>query len=141
MELREMLELAPQLVAVLGAQRERLYANGMALAYLGVSLDDWREGRVGSDIHPDDVDRLKTYADRASSNGLAYELEVRLRNCDGSYRWFLARYNPLRDEQGQVIRWYIACTDIEDRKMAEQRLQQENVALREEIDKTSMFEE
>ena len=141
MELRQMLDLAPQLVAVLGAQRERLYANGMALAYLGVSLDEWREARVGSDIHPDDVDRLKTYADRALSNGLAYEFEVRLRNCDGSYRWFLARYNPLRDEQGQVIRWYIACTDIEDRKRGEQRLQQENVALREEIDKTSMFEE
>src|SRR5207253_371167 len=64
MELRQMLDLAPQLVAVLGAQRERLYANGMALAYLGISLDDWRQERTGSDVHPDDVDRLKTYADR-----------------------------------------------------------------------------
>jgi formate hydrogenlyase transcriptional activator len=67
-------------------------------------------------------------------------LEVQLRKYDGSYRWFLARNNPLHDEQGQVIRWYVAYTDIEDRKQAEERLQQENVALREEIDKTSMFE-
>src|SRR4029077_12073746 len=56
-------------------------------------------------------------------------------------RWFLIRFNPLHDEEGQIKRWYIACTDIDDRKRAEERLQQENVALREEIDQTSMFEE
>jgi formate hydrogenlyase transcriptional activator len=66
---------------------------------------------------------------------------MRLRAGDGTYRWFLVRSNPLRDDQGQLVRWYVAYTDIEDRKRAEDRLQQENVALREEIDKTSMFEE
>jgi formate hydrogenlyase transcriptional activator len=66
---------------------------------------------------------------------------LRLRNGDGSYRWFLARSNPVRDDKGQIIRWYVACTDIDDRKTAEERLQQENVALREELDKASMFEE
>jgi transcriptional regulator with GAF, ATPase, and Fis domain len=60
---------------------------------------------------------------------------------DAKYRWFLLRYNPVRDEQGCVIRWYLAATDIEDHKQAEQRLQDENVALREEIDRASMFEE
>jgi transcriptional regulator with GAF, ATPase, and Fis domain len=60
---------------------------------------------------------------------------------DGKYRWFLFRLTPLRDEQGRVTRWYAAGTDIEDRKQAEQRVQNENVALREEIDKASMFEE
>jgi transcriptional regulator with GAF, ATPase, and Fis domain len=53
----------------------------------------------------------------------------------------LYRWNPLRDEQGRLIRWYLAATDIEVRKQAEQRLQNENVALREEIDRASMFEE
>jgi formate hydrogenlyase transcriptional activator len=53
----------------------------------------------------------------------------------------LTRFNPLRDEQGQISRWYITGADIEDRKRAEERLRHENVALREEIDKTSMFEE
>jgi len=66
-------------------------------------------------------------------------LEVRLRKADGSYRWFLARYNPVRDDKGQVIRWYVAATDIEDRKQAEDRLRSENVALREEIDKASRY--
>jgi formate hydrogenlyase transcriptional activator len=64
-----------------------------------------------------------------------------LRKGDGSYRWFLARSNPVRDDKGTITRWYVAWTDIEDRKRAEERLQQENVALREEIDKASMFEE
>src|SRR3977135_4437808 len=68
-------------------------------------------------------------------------MEKRLRGGDGTYRWFLVRYNPLRDDQGQIVRWYIAGTDIEDRKRDEDKLQQENVALREEIDKTTMFEE
>ena len=115
-ELRQILDLTPQLLAVLGPGRERLYANRTTLAYLGFSLDDWRRGTIDSNVHPDDVERREMYADRALSNGLAYELEVRLRKYDGSYRWFLARNNPLHDEQGQVIRWYVAYTDIEDRE-------------------------
>jgi formate hydrogenlyase transcriptional activator len=75
------------------------------------------------------------------SSGSPHETEARLLRNDGKYLWFLFRYNPLRDEQGRVVRWYVAGTDIEDRKRAEERLQHENVALREEIDKTSMFEE
>jgi PAS domain S-box-containing protein len=141
MELRQMLDFAPQLIAVYGPDSERLYANRGALDYLGMSLDDWRQRSFGAEIHPDDLERVTSYWDRASSNGSAHELEVRLRKGDGSFRWFLTRFNPLHDEKGQTTRWYIACTDIEDRKRAEERLQQENVALREEIDKASMFEE
>src|ERR1700719_2709845 len=51
------------------------------------------------------------------------------------------RHNPVLDEQGRVVRWYATGTDIEDRKVAEQRLQNENVALREDVDRFSMFEE
>src|ERR1700683_4916190 len=57
------------------------------------------------------------------------------------FRWCLTRCNPVRDENGQITRLYLASTDIEDRKRVEERLQQENAALREEIDETSMFEE
>jgi len=66
---------------------------------------------------------------------------VRVRRGDGVFRWFLSRFNPLHDDNGQVKTWFIASTDIEDRKRAEEKLRQENVALREEIDKASMFEE
>ena len=140
-ELRQILDLSTQLVGVLGPARERLYLNHTALEYLGVSLDEWRQRAPGLSIHPEDVDRLYAYADRASSTGSADEVEARVRKHDGSYRWFHFRFNPVRDDQGQITRWSWACTDIEDRKRAQERLEQENVALREEIDKTSMFEE
>jgi formate hydrogenlyase transcriptional activator len=68
-------------------------------------------------------------------------LELRLRKFDGSYRWFLARSNPVLDDKGNVVRWYVASTDIEEHKRTEERMRQENVALREEINKASMFEE
>jgi formate hydrogenlyase transcriptional activator len=138
MELQQMLDLAPQHVAVYGPNRERLYANRIALDYLGLSLEEWRRGKY---IHPDDYGRLDHFFDHAAARGSADELELRVPKRDGTYRWFLARYNPLRDEQGQITRWYVTATDIEDRKQAEDRLRSENVALREEIDKASMFEE
>jgi PAS domain S-box-containing protein len=147
MEFRQMLDLAPQSIAVYGPAGERLYANRIWLDYLGVSLDEWqqRPGTVFSSpsfFHPDDRERAaRTYSDNARSGGSAFELELRLRKRDGTYRWFLVGFNPLRDEQGQITRWYVALTDVEDRKQAEDRLRSENVALREEIDKASMFEE
>ncbi len=140
-EFRQILDLAPQMVAVFGPKGERLYANSVALAYIGATLEEWQRQRHGYELHPDDLERLKVAAERALSNRSAYELEVRIRKSDGTYRWFLARYNPMSVDHGHPSRWYVACTDIEDRKRAEERLQQENVALREEIDKTSMFEE
>ncbi|HEY6770362.1 MAG TPA: sigma 54-interacting transcriptional regulator, partial [Candidatus Sulfotelmatobacter sp.] len=147
-ELRQMLDLTPQQVAVFGPGGERLYANRIGLDYVGLSLEEWQQtpgtyaSTRSSFIHPDDRERAaRTHSERARSGGSAYELELRLRKRDGTYRWFLVRYNPLRDEQGQITRWYVACTDIDDRKQAEDRLRSENVALREEIDKASMSEE
>ena len=141
-ELRQMLDFAPQLIGVYGPHRERLFANHVALDYAGVSLEEWRRTQTpGAFTHPDDRERELAYFARAGSDGSAGQLELRIRGGDGSYRWFLARYNSVCDDEGQILRWYVACTDIDDRKRAEERLQQENVALREEIDKASMFEE
>jgi PAS domain S-box-containing protein len=141
-ELRQTLDFAPQLVGVYGSNRERLHANRIALEYAGVSLEEWRQTpEHGAFVHPDDRARDQDYFSRAFSAGSAFELELRLRKGDGTYRWFLTRLNPVRDDKGEIRRWYVTCTDIEDRKRAEEKLQQENVALREEIDKASMFEE
>jgi formate hydrogenlyase transcriptional activator len=147
MEFRQMLDLAPQQVAVFGPGGERLYANRIGLDYIGLSLEEWRQTPgsgfgPASFIHPDDRERAaRAFSDSNRSSGSAYELELRVRGVGGNYRWFLVRFNPLHDDKGQLMRWYVALTDIDERKRAEQKLQQENVALREEIDKTSMFEE
>ncbi|MFZ3333323.1 MAG: sigma 54-interacting transcriptional regulator [Candidatus Acidiferrales bacterium] len=146
-ELQQMLDLSSQQVAVFGPGGERLYANRIALDYVGLSLEQWRQTsgnffRPGWFIHPDDRERVaRAYSDGPRSSGSAYELEMRVQGADGNHRWFLVRYNPLHDDKGQVKRWYVTSTDIDERKQAEDRLQSENVALREEIDKASMFEE
>ena len=67
---------------------------------------------------------------RLIARGSPYEMEVRLRDKDGQYRWFLIRGNPLRDEQGRILRWYGTRTDIEDRKRAEEKLRQDERELR-----------
>jgi formate hydrogenlyase transcriptional activator len=141
-ELRQMLDFMPQYLGVLGADGTPIYANRASLDYLGMDLDEWQRRRqIGEEIHPDDLERVTSELDQALSTGSAVEIEERVRKGDGSFRWFLSRCNPVRDENGQVTRLYLASTDIHDRKTAEERLQQENVALREEIDKASMFEE
>ena len=149
-ELRQMLDLTPQHVHVLTADARLVYTNEIALKYHGSVLHDWQlrpliDWRIDelpiTLFHPDDRERVMCELKSALSSGSPHETEARLLRNDGKYLWFLFRYNPLRDEPGRVVRWYVAGTDIDDRKQAEERLQHENVALREEIDKTSMFEE
>jgi formate hydrogenlyase transcriptional activator len=91
--------------------------------------------------HPEDWARLQDERRAGLSRAMPFELEWRVRRRDGEYRWFLVRYHPLRDEEGRILRWYASGTDIDDRKRAEERVRNENLALREEIDRSSMFEE
>jgi formate hydrogenlyase transcriptional activator len=92
-------------------------------------------------FHPEDIERLRGDRQAALARGLPFEIEQRARRKDGQYRWFLIRYNPFRDEEGRLLRWYATGTDIDDRKRSEDRTRNENVALREDIVRSSMFEE
>jgi formate hydrogenlyase transcriptional activator len=140
-ELRQVVDLAPQHVAVLGPDGTRFYLNQSGLDYFGLKLEEWRSCDLNRLIHPDEREPIMRLLQGQISGGLPHEAEARLLSKCGKYRWFLIRLNALRDEHGQIMRWYVAAIDIEDRRQAEQRLQDENVALREEIDKASMFEE
>ncbi len=146
-ELRQLIDLLPQHIAVLGPDRRRLFSetspslNQAALDYHGITLEEWQNSGPGKFFHPDDWERLMSEDQRKVASGLQFESESRLLKSDGQYRWFLFRHNPVRDQHGHIIRWIVTATDIEDRKQTEQRLQYENIALREEIDKASMFEE
>jgi len=141
-ELRQILDLAPQHVGVLGPDGSRLYANHITLEYFGVNMDQWRADGARFDlIHPDDRGHFLDEREKRFREGAPHEFEARLLKHDGSFRWFLFRLNPLKDPQGYTTRWYSVASDIEDRKQAEERLRHENVALREELDKSSMFEE
>jgi formate hydrogenlyase transcriptional activator len=119
-----------------------MYLNKAGLDYHGLTREAWQDYDPHRLIHPNDHDRILSGAGQAKLHGdQPFEIEARLLRKDGKYRWFLFRFNPLRDGEGHVTRWYVTNADIEDRKQTEERIQNENVALREEIDKASMFEE
>src|ERR1700682_3813846 len=141
-ELREIVDVIPQSIIVLNPDGKAIYANRVALEYTGLSLEDVRGDDFRARVfHSDDVQRLREERHKALSGTAPFENEQRALGKDGKYRWFLIRYNPLLDESGKVIRWYATGTDIDDRKLAEDRMRSETVALREEIVRSSMFEE
>jgi formate hydrogenlyase transcriptional activator len=141
-ELRRITDAIPQTIVVLDPAGTPIYANQAVLDYTGLTMKDV----VASDFrkkifHTEDLARLREERRAALSRSLPFEIEQRTLRKDGQYRWFLIRYNPFRDEQGRLIRWYATGTDIDDRKRTEDRTRNENVALREEIERSSMFEE
>ncbi len=141
-ELRTIVDMIPQLIAVLAPDGQALYVNQSTLEYTGLAEDQAKGFEFRQRVfHPDDVERLKDPRSSALEQGVPFENEQRARRHDGQYRWFLIRYRPLRDEHGRVLRWYATATDIDDRKRSEDRIRDENLALREEIDRSSMFEE
>jgi formate hydrogenlyase transcriptional activator len=141
-ELRRMTDAIPQTIIVLNPDGKAIYANRVALEYSGLPLDEVLADDFWARVfHPDDVQRLREERQKSLSSAVPFENEQRALGKDGKYRWFLIRYNPLLDESGKVIRWYATGTDIDDRKRAEDRLRNETVALREQIDRDSMFED
>jgi formate hydrogenlyase transcriptional activator len=141
-ELRRITDAIPQTIIVQGPDGSPIYANQAVLDYAGLTMEDVITSDFREKIfHPEDLARLREERQAALSRGLPFEIEQRALRKDGQYRWFLIRYNPFRDEQGRLIRWYATGTDIDDRKRAEDRTRNENVALREEIERSSMFEE
>jgi len=144
-ELRQLIDFLPQLVMVLDADGHLIEANQMVLDYTGHTLKEMRdkgaEGLVDWYSHPDDAERLWSECQRGLSSEAPFEIERRARGKDGRYRWFLFRHRPLLDKEGRIARWFATATDIEDLKREEEGIRKENIALREEIVKTSMFEE
>src|SRR2546430_1841738 len=141
-ELRRITDAIPQTIVVLDEKGHPLYANQAMLDYTGLTMEDV----VSSDFrartyHPEDLERVREERKAGLARGLPFEIELRVLRKDGQYHWLLLRYNPLRDEEERLVRWYATGTDIDDRKLAEDRTRNENVALREDIVRSSMFEE
>src|ERR1700739_1384854 len=141
-EFRRITDAIPQTIVVLDPSGDPLYANQAVLEYTGLTMQEGLSSEFRARMfHPEDVEKLREERQAAYARGLPFEIEQRTRRKDGQYRWFLIRLNPFRDEQGRLVRWYATGTDIDDRKRAEDRTRNENVALREDIVRSSMFEE
>jgi PAS domain S-box-containing protein len=99
--------------------------------YTGLSQDSLHGQRWGVAIHPDDFPLVEAAWRAHLPTGQPFDMEQRLRRADGEYRWHFVRRVPLRDEKGQVIRWYGVGHDIEDQKRAERALQRSETYLAE----------
>jgi formate hydrogenlyase transcriptional activator len=143
-ELQQLIDFLPQHVLVLDAEGALLHANQMLLDFYGRTLEEMQgagtDARAKRDLHPDGLERVLSERRDGLSKGAPFEIEERMLGKDARYRWFLCRYKPLLNQEGRVARWFATATDIEDRKQAEQRIRNENLALREEIDRSSMYE-
>ena len=124
------------------------FFNQHYLDFTGLSTEEASGWGWTIAVHPEDRNELAAAWQRILASEMAGEAEARLRRYDGLYRWFLLRVSPLRDAAGAIVRWYGVNTDIEDRKRAEaelgalkDQLYKENLVLRDEVDRASMFEE
>jgi PAS domain S-box-containing protein len=99
------------------------YYNAPFLQYLGRTLEEMHGWAWVNTLHPDDRERSSVVWTQAFSSGSDYEIEYRIRRAaDGQYRWHLGRAIPLRESSGTIVRWYGTCTDIHDRKRAEEEM-------------------
>jgi PAS domain S-box-containing protein len=121
-ELRLALDTIPALAWSAGPDGSADFVNRGWTEYTSLSLEDTKGSGWSSRIHPDDRDKFVDKFLKAVAAGTPYEDEGRIRRTDGQYRWFLVRGTPFRDESGNIVRWYGTCTDIEDRRRAEEAL-------------------
>jgi PAS domain S-box-containing protein len=125
-ELRQLIDVVPKHIFVMGPDGSPLSANEVWLSYTGLTQADvLREDYRARLHHPDDLERIGIERDRAIASGVEWSSEARLRRKDGKYFWFLIQANPMRDESGRIIRWYGSATDIDDRKQAEEALREQ----------------
>ncbi len=107
------------------------FLNQRWLDYAGMSAEQALGWGWAAALHPDDTKSMQEVWGYSLATGTPTDTEARLRRFDGSYRWFLFRDNPLRDETGKIVKWYGMAVDIDDRKHAEQELRRSEVLLAE----------
>jgi formate hydrogenlyase transcriptional activator len=110
------------------------FCNQRVLEYLGIPLEAAAGFHWKSNLHPEDAERVEKQWQLAMARGEMYEVEKRMRGADGAYRWFQSRAIPMRDERGEIVRWYGADADIDDLKRAEAALAEHARQLRQVID-------
>ena len=136
-ELREIVETMPAMAWSALPDGSNAFVTRQWTQYTGLTAEQMSGSGWQSTVHPEDLGRHMEKWRRSLATGEALENEVRFRGAaDGQYRWFLARSVPVRDEQGNISKWYGIATDIEDRKRAEEALRRSERELRDLIETT-----
>jgi PAS domain S-box-containing protein len=121
---RLLLDSIPGLVALLTASGEVQFVNRQILEYTGQTLEELKQWGTNDTVHPEDLPHVIEVFTQSIGSGNPYEIVQRLRRSDGAYRWFQNNGFPLRDASGQIIRWCVLLTDIDERKRAEDALRE-----------------
>ncbi|EFH80851.1 PAS domain-containing sensor histidine kinase [Ktedonobacter racemifer] len=123
--LRVLAETVPQLVWTTRPDGRFDYCNQRYCEYTHAAFEHLQGYGWRQFMHPEDAERVVVLRQQTLQTGEPYEIEYRLRNSQtGTYRWFLARAMPVRDDTGQIIKWFGTCTDIDEQKQAEQKIKE-----------------
>ncbi|HXM64272.1 MAG TPA: PAS domain S-box protein [Terriglobales bacterium] len=133
-QLREVLDTIPTAAWYCLPDGSNEYVSQRWLAYTGLSAKEAHGDGWKATIHPEDLGRAIERASSILASGEPGEIEERVRRHDGEFRWFMVRYAPLRDEMGNIVRWYGTNTDIDDRKRSEEKLRDDERELRQITD-------
>ncbi|MEM5314923.1 PAS domain-containing protein [Paraburkholderia sp. JHI869] len=133
LDLELIVECIPVPVTVTSATGEVEGQNQLTRDYFGKSFEELKAWRSHDIVHPDDLDEAIAAQEASLASGNTYNVESRHRRADGAYRWVNVRGFPLRDRAGSILRWFLLCIDIEDRKRAEITLAESERHLNETI--------
>jgi len=109
------------------------FFNNRWYRYTGLTAEQSRDGGWKAVVHADDFPASTQKWEDSLATGNPFEIEYRFRRSDGTFRWFLGRANPVRDEKGTIIKWFGTCTDIEEQKHHQQILEGQITARTEEL--------
>jgi PAS domain S-box-containing protein len=129
--LRLIVDSIPGFVSLLTPDGEVDLVNRQLVEYCGRTLEEFRLWRTSDTGHPEDLPRAAQLLAQSITSGNPYDFESRLRRFDGVYRWFQVRGVPVRDADGRILRWCSLCTDIDERKRAEDALKRSRAFLAE----------
>ena len=120
--LRVMFDTIPAMVCTLKADWEVEDANQQLLDYFGKTVDELKQWALIGVVHPDDLEGVIARCRHSTETGEPYDIEHRCRRRDGTFRWFQVSGRPLKNSEGQIVRWYVVLIDIEDWKRAQEEL-------------------
>jgi PAS domain S-box-containing protein len=134
-ELDAIVRTAPDVIFSSRGDAHYEYVSERFHEYTGAALDSVKNIAWLDYLHTDDVERSKTGWMHSVDAGTHYESEYRLRSKDGDYRWFRARAVPIRDPEGNIVKWYGTCSDIHDSKLLEQSIRDNAIELEKMVDR------
>lgn len=115
-EFKFVIDLMPQMVWSTRPDGYHDFYNQRWYDFTGLSFEETKDKGWSLVLHPDDYEISWEVWKYSLETGNPYEIEYRMRKFDGTYNWFLARAEPLKDDRGKILKWFGTCTDIQEQR-------------------------